>query len=478
MAQRLALNGAATFALLIFTSFTMRLKTLLSAALIGFSASAFAQAGPWTYDSVAMGAGYANDVFYDLNQGATTLHAGTDWDLAFQTTRFGEPMFNACARANHAKKGVEVYPLALSAAANFATLTPADTIGKTSPSMQLINDDTSWGNGAFYQDHLSTDPFSFGWGEYNPSDNHSVNGDRIYIIKMGGNAYKFWLKKYVSTPSDDISYTFRIAKLDGTDDNTVVIYRKDGFADRLFAYYDIATNTVINREPTRTSWDLLFTQYRQLIAAGPGPKVPYTLTGVLSNLATEIADIRHLNPDDITAANFKSVMTTAPNMISKRTDEVGADWKTYVNPGPNGYYQMDDSASFIIKSKNSLNYWQLQFTRFDGGGAGGGKIVFRKRFIYTSVAVPAVAAQSLNAFAVSPNPASADATLMLDAKKATTAQMIVTDMAGRTVQTASLDLKGGINAYSINTSAWPAGIYAVQVVAQDWKVSSRVVVAH
>lgn len=453
----------------------MRLKTLLSAALIGFSVSAFAQAGPWTYDSVAMGGGYANDVFYDLDQGTTNLHAGNDWDLAFQTTGSRELMFNAAVRANHTKKGVEVYVLGVSATAKWATLSPADTVGKTSPSMQLINNDTSWGTSAFYQNRLVTDPFSYGWGDYQMSD-HSIVGDQIYLLKMGGNAYKFWVQKFVSTPVDSVSYTFKIAKLDGSGENTLKFYTKGGgFSDRLFAYYDIATNALISREPTRTSWDLLFTQYKQLIPAGPGPLVPYTLTGVLSNLATEIADVRHLNPDDIDGSNFKTIMTTK-STITIHTDKIGADWKTYVNPGPSGYYQLDDSASYIIKSKNTLNYWQMQFMRYDGSATG--KIVFRKRYLGTSVGVPSVAAQNLNAFTVSPNPAGADVTLVLDAKKTASAQMLITDMAGRTVQVASIDLKSGINAYSVNTASWPAGVYAVQIAAQDWKVSSRLVVTH
>ncbi len=457
----------------------MRLKTLLSAALISLSTSAIAQSTAWTYDSVAMGAGYANDIFYELNQGATTPNSGSNWDLAFQMSIFGEPMFNACARTNHARKSIQVYSLGLQASVKWSNLAPADTIGKTAASVALFNNDTSWGNGAFYQNRLPTDPFSFGWGEYSPSANHSVNGDLIYLIKMGGDAYKFWIQKYVSTPADSISYTFRIAKLDGTNDNSVKIMRKaDGFSDRLFAYYDIATNKVLDREPSRKTWDLLFTRYSPLVYDGStGAYVPYPSTGVLANLYTEIADVRHLNPDDI------GLTTGTPNYYrtkarTTQTDEIGADWKTYVNPGPSGYYQMDDSASFIIKSKLNLNYYQIQFTRFDGGGAGLGKIVFRKRYLGTALSVPATATQALNALTIAPNPASNDATLMLDAKRASAAQMVITDMAGRVLQSASLDLKSGINAFSISTGSWPAGVYAVQIVGTDWKAGSRIAVTH
>lgn len=416
---------------------------------------------------MAMGTGYANDVFYELGQGTKNFNPGNNWDLAFQMTTFGEPMFNAAIRANHVKKSVEVYSLGLAGSTNWATLSTSDTVGKTNPSLALINADTSWGNGAFYQNRLVTDPFSYGWGEYNMS-NHYVTGDKIFLLKVAGIPYKFWMQQYVSTPQSAIAYTFKIAKLDGSNENTVTVSRT-GYADRLFAYYDIATNTVLDREPSRKTWDLLFTQYRQVIPAGPGVFMPYNLTGVLTNVYTEVADIRHVDPDGVT--NAKSITRTT------LTDEIGSDWKSF-NMSTNQYV-MTDSTSYIVKSKLDLHYYQLQFVRFDGSSpTGQGKIVFRKRDVANALSVASVNTAFLNAFAVSPNPAGADATLMLDAKKPGAAQMIVTDMAGRVLQNAALDLKSGINAFSFNTSSWTAGIYAIQVIGQDWKESSRLVVAH
>jgi hypothetical protein len=458
----------------------MKLKSLLSVALLSVSSAAFAQSGNWVLDSVSMGAGYANDVFYGIDLGTKSLNAGNNWDLGFQIPAVSgrDETFNAAVRPNHVKKNIEVYPLRDSASYYWSSISAADTVGKTDASKALINNDTSWGTSAFYQNRLVTDPFSFGWGNYSMID-HSITGEYVYLLKMNGDAYKIWIQKYVSTPTDSVSYTFRIAKFDGTNDNSVKFYVKTGgFSDRLLAYYDIASNTMLNREPMRNTWDLLFTQYRQLINAGPGIMMPYNLTGVLSNAGTEIADIRHLNPDDVNSSNFKSVMTTK-SKITTHTDEIGSDWKTYVNPGPSGYYQLDDSASFVVKSKNTRNYWQLQFIRFDGGSpAAAGKILFRKRYLGTAVGVANVAAQNLNAFTVTPNPSSTDATILVDAKKALAARLMVTDMGGRIMQSASVDLKNGVNAFNLSTANWPSGVYAVQVAGQDWKVSSRLVVAH
>jgi len=455
----------------------MKLRTLLSATLLAVSSASFAQT--WSSDSVAMGAGYANDVFYELRSGSTKLNAGNDWHLAFQMSAFGEPNFNASIRANHVKKGMEVYVLSNSATSTtFSNLSASDTIGKTDAALRLYNNDTSWGTGAFFQNRNLADPFSYGWGEYSgPSGDHSVNGTTIFLVKTSGAAFKLWIQKYVSTPADSIRFIFRVAKLDGTADNSVSLYRKSSnavFTDRLFAYYNMDSNFILNREPSRPTWDMVFTQFLQPVM-GPGGMQLYPVTGVLTNQSVEVAEINHVDIND-------AAHTTAYKTYGRTThiDQIGSDWKTYVNPGPSGYYQIADSTSFFVKTKSDNAYYQMVFTRFDGGSpAGQGKIVFSKRYLGTALAVNNVAAASLHAWYVSPNPATDNASVMVDAKVATpSARLLVTDMSGRTVLNMPIAIKQGMNAFGINTSALPAGMYAVQVAGGDWKLSTRLVVAH
>lgn len=460
----------------------MKLKALLSATLVAFSTASFAQ--NWQVDSVAMGAGYANDVFYDLGTGATHLAQGTDWHLAFQMTSFGEKDFNASIRASHAKKNLMIYSLNRRATSDFAGIGPADTVGKTDPSRRLYNNDSSWGEGAFSQNRNRVDAFNYGWGMYSgPSGDHSLTGDSVYLIQAyvidpvtralaPGNAWKLWIQKYVSTPKDSIRYTFRIAKLNGSDDRTVSINRQtqggDMFTDRLFAYYNIDSNRILNREPSRQSWNMLFTQYYQLLQAGPSVYAT-AVTGVLENQGLEVADVRQV---DVESAVYTAYARNT------RIDEIGYDWKTYM---PATFsYKMADSTSFFIKTKAAgvTSYYQLQFLRFDGGTPPAtGKIVFRKRMI-ASLGVSGVAAQAVSNWTIAPNPAQNEAQIMMDVKTATNAQLVITDMAGRVVKTTSLSLKQGMNAFSLSTGAWPAGMYAVQIAGGDWKMSTRLAVAH
>lgn len=450
----------------------MKLKLFFSAALLSIAASSFAQ-GPWMMDSVEMGANYANDQYYGLRLGTSAFKAGNEWDLAFQTTIFGDASFNATVRANHARKGVEVYTPHLSASQYFGNLTPTDTVGGTDADNRLYNVDTSWGTGAFYQNRRVENPFDYGWGSYDMTT-HYLNGDSLYLIKVGGKLYQFWLEQYISYPEDSIAYIFHVADFDNSNRHDVKLYRKSSagdFSDRLFAYYDIASNTILNHEPfPRTVWDLLFTKYMTPVP-GPNGMQEYEVMGVLVNLSRDITRIQPMNPDDVNAANYLSFPS------SKQIDAIGYDWKTYVNPGPNGYYQLDDSESYIVKSHNgnTSEYWQLQFLRFDGGSTG--KILFRKRLI-TMVGVAEVSNNQPAAFTIAPNPASSEALLMIDGKTTGNAQMIISDMAGRVIRQETLRLSNGVNAFSLNTASLPAGIYAVQVAAQGWKLGSRLVVAH
>jgi hypothetical protein len=50
-------------------------------------------------------------------------------------------------------------------------------------------------------------------------------------------------------------------------------------------------------------------------------------------------------------------------------------------------------------------------------------------------------------------------------------------MAGRLVSSTSVAIRQGMNAFSLNTAAWPAGVYAVQLAGGDLKLSTRLVVA-
>jgi len=163
----------------------MKLKSTLLTVAVAIGSQVNAQT--WVADSVEMGASYANDVFYNIMNGSDATEAANNWDIAFQITSFSEPMFNASVRANHNKRDVQVYSLHKQASVHFGNLTPSDTM--VAYGDQLLNEDSTWGTGAFTTNRDMTNPLDYGWGTYD-MNTHNLNGDSLYLVKAGGVFYQ------------------------------------------------------------------------------------------------------------------------------------------------------------------------------------------------------------------------------------------------------------------------------------------------
>jgi hypothetical protein len=370
----------------------------------------------------------------------------------------GGPSSNVAIFANQVNGGVSVYSLNYAASSKFATLTAADTVGRTSK--PLYNSDTTWTLGAFNRMN-SSNPLDFSWGMYDMVS-HNVIGDSLYLVKTPAGAYKLWIQKYVSAPTDSIRYEFRIASFNGSGDTTIKIYRKDGYVGKLFGYYNAATRTTLDREPAMTNWDVLFTRYYEQITAGSVTAM-YNVTGVLAGPNTEVAEVFNVKPDTVTLAGKTFVKTVST---------IGSDWKSY-NMSAN-VYVMDSMRTYFVKSKNTNEYYQVVFTGFTGASAG--KTYFRKRL--ATLGVKNVEANAPAAFAIVPNPAVTDADVMVDAVASGAARLFITDIAGRTVQSSAIQINKGLNAFRVQTGNLPAGTYMVTVTDGSWKLTQKLSVQH
>lgn len=442
----------------------MKLKStlLFIASFLGLQASA----QTWVADSVEMGASYANDVFYNIANGNDVSEPANNWDIAFQTSRFGEPMFNATIRANHNKRDVEVYSLHKQASVHFGNLTAADTM--VSYGNQLLNEDTAWGTGAFTTNRDLSHPFDFGWGMYD-MNTHNLNGDSLYLVKAGGVFYQLWIQKYVSI--GNVGYWFRVAKWDGTGDVSDSIKRVAPYNDRLFAYYNMATGQFLDREPSRSDWHIMFTQYLKDRVFGANPNKYQNYVGVLSNLKVKVAKVTGVNPSTVTSSNY---MMYTPN-ASAFTNTIGDDWKRFA-----GMWTLAADTSYIIipdTANGQQDYYHLQFTRFDGTATG--KIVFETRKLATvHLGVNDVNGSTVK-YSIYPNPAQNEVNIMVHAQQTDKNTVLsVTDITGKVVVKQPVQLSAGVNAYSVNMSAFPAGMYIVSVNNSHLKIAEKVQVQH
>jgi hypothetical protein len=436
----------------------MKIKFLLFLALTA-SLQSFAQA--WVADSVHMGPGYGKDIYYSFNNDSIKAEDNNNWHIAFEMIPQGQKG-NVGILANHARGAVTVYSLPLKASTSFATLSASDTITKNGP---LLNADSSWHWGAFNQNRVISNLIDYGWGKYNMTT-HMVDGDSLYLVYVGATPYKFTVNHYHSTPKDSIYYQFHIAKFDGTEDTTITVYRKyDGFESRNYAYYNATTRSFTNREPVDTAWDVVFTRYIEYVVAGPGPLMPYPVTGVLSNLGVEVAEVDGVDPD---TAKYTSYVYKPQMQV------IGSDWKTFNNT--TFQWELDTNRTYFVKTDKTKEYYQVTFTGFAGGSLG--KSVFEKRKVADYPVGISTIANEPSAHAIVPNPANNNADVMIDAKEAGNAQLIVSDMNGRVIYNAGISVKNGLNGFRINTSGFAAGTYIVNITNGTWKVTDKLLVQH
>ena len=145
----------------------VRLSTILCSAFL--STQLFAQTP--IKDTVSMGSGYANAVYYNLRTGAKSQSAISTWHMSHTTVSRDN-----CIRLNHLN-GVDVYTYPKGSNKDFSTM---DTAGWSSWK-HLYNDIHTHELGALNQSTNAKDPMDFSWGIYN-STTHEIEGDSLYLF--------------------------------------------------------------------------------------------------------------------------------------------------------------------------------------------------------------------------------------------------------------------------------------------------------
>ncbi len=281
-------------------------------------------------DSISMGAGYANDIFYSFENGKVAEVSRTNWDIAFSV----DAQSSAILINEAAGVELKVYPTQ----DGWQFSDAVDTAGYNSWDL-LLNPDTTWADGAFGAN--ATGHPNYGWGNYNATS-HNVEGCALYIIKLrNGEFRKIFIEMKYSTQQ---KYTFKYAALDGSNESSVDLDVSD--SDANFVYYDLENGTRLDREPSAASWDLLFTKYKD-------NSMVYDVTGVLLNPAATAAEID--------ATDLENVSWTEDD-FSDDISTIGWDWKTFNMDAM--AYVVDAERVFVVKTQDESVY-ALQFTAFD-----------------------------------------------------------------------------------------------------------------
>ena len=426
---------------------------LLATAFAGIM-PALAQVGP-VNDTLYMGAGYANEVYYSMSAGNKGALDRKQWDIAFRAYSRSASIITNDGANNNAigLAGVELYTYPKAGISGWLTV---DTAGMYSWK-NMVNSTTDWEDGAFCR-YQKGHP-DYGWGKYN-TVTHDVTGDSLFIIKLrDGSLRKLWIVRKYST---DNLYEFRYANIDGTHDTTVTLDCKP-YSAKNFIGYSITTNKVVDFEPVvSTQWDLLFTKYMYTYpATTPEAGTLYPVTGVLSNYKTKVKKYAEL------VSGFPVI---DPKTMDSTRSPIGWDWK-YFDMNTN-VYKIVDPLVYFVQDQSGILY-KLTFKEFVGSSTG--RIVLQKE-VNTITGIDELEKSGFNA-AVYPNPVNEVMNLVINPGKSRNALVSLYDLSGRNVLTRRYDMQPeDLSTLQIPVSGIPSGMYMLKIQAGSNVISRKVVI--
>jgi hypothetical protein len=410
--------------------------TLLIITGIGLTNNVAANGG--TPDSVQMGPSYANDIYYSFEDGIVASVSRTNWDIGFHTSVWSASIIT------NGGAGVNLYTYPNADTAGWATV---DTAGMTGWTVMYDNED-SWEEGAFTR-NAAGHP-DYGWGKYNPIS-HDVVGDSIYIFStLGGTYKKIWI---VRKNSSNNKYFLRQANLDGSDDHTVEL-EINPYQNVNFVYYNLSTDSFVEREPDTASWDVVFTKY---IAIQPNGD-PYPVVGVLNNFEVYANEFYPVGPDFTDYASMPFDSTKSP---------VGWEWKTF-DMGTFTWTVADSTAFFVHTRKD--NVYKLVFTKFEGSSTG--NIVFTKEPMASGIFDQA----DHNTASIYPNPVKDQFTIDFGVQVNGKANVSVFDMTGRMVFTAEKEVMDNRITVHIPENASGKGLHLLKAETNEGVFSTKFMV--
>ncbi len=413
-------------------------KTLLFASTLLISLGLLAQ----EQKDVVTGAGYADDVYYSLENGTVTTVARDNWDIGFITQ-----VMSVSILANNGS-GVELYTYPDVDISDWATL---DTAGMDWPPdwPPMYNSIESFEEGAFNANALEHP--DYGWGILNMVGEYPIVGDSLFVIRTISGA---WKKLAIIKKRSAINtWEFKYANLDGTGEQTVSLNAGD-YNDKYFIHYSIDSMKIQDREPAKDDWDMLFTKFKDYInwpTYGP-------VTGVFTNDHHVMAqEVRESGMDQATQEGFVDTAFTSNISI------IGSDWKRFDMDDME--YVLNDTVVYYLKTDGDTTtipaYYKIYFTDFSGGSFGGQGVYTFMQEKLTFVSAEEHELQTL--LQVYPNPAADHINIVFDLVGRSEIDII--DITGRLVRTIRYEASGFTN-LSLDVSSLNPGVFFIRVSAE------------
>lgn len=435
----------------------MKTKLLLASMLaLTVQQTVLAQTDALGYSQADMtlGNGYQNRTFFNFSNGNIVSQPANSWDIAF----FRNSIYSAGTRINDAKN-IEVY----TAATSLAEWDNINISNEASWGEPLYNPDqtTELSIGALEQGPItSPNPNipSTGWGVYNPLTHHIV-GKAIFVLKYATGTYiKFAIEDAF------MGYTFKYSKWNGTAwGPTETRTLANGTDDAFFNYFSFDSGAKVpDMEPSKNSWDLMFTRYftdyPYTDEQGNPQTMKYRMAGVIQSPNISVAKVR---PETQAVATG-----TLPAAFSNNITTIGHSWKP-----TSGIY-----SDVVYYVKQGSDYYRMYFT--SNGGSQTGNMYFKYKKITGTLGVTEVSKKA--SFGIYPNPTTADkrVTILFDVKEKANnkGSVEVYDLTGKKVHTAELSNQTGFYREDLNLSHLPSGNYMVKITYGGTSETKKLIV--
>ena len=405
-----------------------------------------------TTDTVSMGPGYANQVFFDLNTMQETSVPLNSWHIAHTTvTR------DNCIRFNHGA-GVFVYLYPYGDNTSYSNF---DTTGWEAWT-QPYNDIHTHEKGALNQQYDAGNMWDFSWGVYN-SSTHKVEGDSLYLIVIDNGAIQTFFKfmPISQEPNGDLVFKYEPINENSASESTIAQSAANGGT---YKYFNLATGNQVQVEPANSEWQLSFTRY-YAPTLYMGQYVPYLTMGIESKRGIRTAKYSDLAWSDLIAngeyymndAMDSTVIASGAGFQNDLTG-IGSDWKSF-----NGQsFVCLDSQVYLIEVTNSTgaDYYALRMIEF--GGMTNGNTILQ----YSKIgAQNNTKSNNLVSFKFYPNPTNDQLNIELSGNEVSEFQ--VYDAMGRLVHTSTHNN----SQFVYNTGLLTAGQYWVKIV-QNQNISN------
>jgi hypothetical protein len=181
--------------------------------------------------------------------------------------------------------------------------------------------------------------------------------NEVYLLgKYDGLTYNL-AKKLQFIDVNEEAFTFLINDPELSDADTIKVFKDNRFNYKQFS---IDGNKVIQLEPEKDQWDILFEQYFTILFTDDSIPAPYYVRGVL------------LNPNRVEAAldttiHFLDIdyKTAIQHSFSSAQDAIGHDWKSVqVDEASNSAeYKVRPGYSYLVRDTNN-DLYKLRFKSY------------------------------------------------------------------------------------------------------------------